>query len=88
MFRAVSKAPGFASMKARRLRTLLVRELGYEVVPGRGKGSHRLMRSPGRGDIWFAYHDGDSVGADVVKRILVRDAGLSLEDAKEVAGGG
>lgn len=45
-------APGFPSMKARRLRRLLERELGYAVV--RQKGSHRRMESPDHPAITFA----------------------------------
>jgi predicted RNA binding protein YcfA (HicA-like mRNA interferase family) len=71
-------------MKARRLRSLLARELGYEVVPGRGKGSHRRLEAPGRPGLWFAFHDGDEVGAAIVRTILVRQVGLTLDEAKEV----
>ena len=78
----MSKAPGFGAMKARRLRTLLERELGYEVV--RQSGSHRTMRAAGRGDVLFAYHDGDEVGPARVRDILVKQVGLTLGQAKEV----
>lgn len=57
-------------MKARRLRSMLERELGYVVVPGRGKGLR------------------DEVGARVVRRTLIKEAGLTLEQAKEVAARG
>lgn len=80
------RAPGFAAMKARRLRRLLETQLGYTVV--RQKGSHRRMESPGHRPIMFAFHDGDTVGPALVRDILVRQVGLTLEQAKEVAGRG
>ena len=72
----------FPSMKARRLRTLLEREFGYQVV--RQKGSHRRMEAPGRTALTFAFHDGDEVSPRLVRTILVRDVGLTLEEAEEV----
>lgn len=77
-------APGFSAMKARRLRSLLQRELGYVVVPDRGKGSHRRLEAPGRPGLWFAFHDGDEVGAAMIRQILMRQVGLTLDEAKEV----
>jgi predicted RNA binding protein YcfA (HicA-like mRNA interferase family) len=74
-------------MKARQLRSLLERELGYVATPGRG-GSHRKLRSPGRRTILFAFHDGDTVGPALVRDILVKQAGLCLEEAKEVVARG
>jgi predicted RNA binding protein YcfA (HicA-like mRNA interferase family) len=71
-------------MKARRLRTLLERELGYVLVSGRGKGSHRRLEAPGRPGLWFAFHDGDEVGGAMIRTILVRQVGLTLDEAKEV----
>lgn len=72
-------------MKARRLRTLLQRSLGYAENKAKSKGgSHRHLEAPGRPDIIFAFHDGVEVGGSVVRTILVRQAGLTLEEAKEV----
>jgi predicted RNA binding protein YcfA (HicA-like mRNA interferase family) len=72
-------------MKARRLRSLLERRLGYTVDPNHSKGgSHRTLRSPGRPTVTFAFHDGAEVGPHVVRRILVKDVGLTLDEAKEV----
>lgn len=78
----MSPVPGFPSLRARRLRTLLQRELGYEVV--RQKGSHRQMRAPGLQPITFAFSDGDAIGAVMVRRILL-STGISEEKAREVA---
>jgi hypothetical protein len=69
-------------MKARRLRRLLENELGYTVARNPG-GSHRVLVSEGRPTLEFAYHDGVEVGGWMVRRILL-DAGLSIDEAKEV----
>jgi predicted RNA binding protein YcfA (HicA-like mRNA interferase family) len=79
----MSVAPGFGAMKARRLRSLLERELGYVAKPGTG-GSHRKLEAPGRPQLTFAFHDGDEVGAAMVRTILVRQVGLTLDEAKQV----
>lgn len=71
-------------MKARRLRSLLERELGYRVVPGRGKGSHQRLEAPGRPVLLFAFHDGAEVGGAMIRTILVRKVGLTSDEAKRV----
>lgn len=72
-------------MKARRLRSLLERKLGYVVVARRSKGgSHRRLEAPGRPGLWFAFHDGDEVGGAMIRTILVRQVGLTLDEAKDV----
>jgi predicted RNA binding protein YcfA (HicA-like mRNA interferase family) len=80
-------APGFPSMKARRFRRLLERELDYSVTRNKG-GSHRILESPNHPRLVFAFHDGDEVGPALIRRILVKDVGLSLERAKEVVSRG
>ena len=70
-------------MKARRLRSLLQTKLGYEVVSHKG-GSHRRLEAAGRPPLLFAFHDGDEVGGDMVRRILVRQVKLTLDEAKQV----
>lgn len=76
-------APGFAAMKARRMRSLLERELGYTAKPGTG-GSHRKLEAEGRPTLIFAFHDGAEVGPALVRSILVKQVGLTLEEAKQV----
>ena len=52
---------GEPSLRARKLRTLLQRELGYETV--RQKGSHRtLHNSHGYPPLTWAWDDGDMMG--------------------------
>lgn len=72
-------------MKARRMRTLLAREFGYEVpASARAGGSHRKLVAAGRPTLTFAFHDGDELGPVMVRRILIRDVGLTLQEALEV----
>ncbi|MBS1888937.1 MAG: type II toxin-antitoxin system HicA family toxin [Actinobacteria bacterium] len=59
----------FPSMKARRLLAVLERQpLGYEVV--RQSGSHRRMQSPDHPPLIFAFHNGATIPAGLVRKIL------------------
>jgi predicted RNA binding protein YcfA (HicA-like mRNA interferase family) len=69
-------------VKARVMRRLLERELGYRAI--RRSGSHVRMVSEGRPDITFAFHDDVSINPRTVRGILVRDVGLTLAEAEEV----
>jgi predicted RNA binding protein YcfA (HicA-like mRNA interferase family) len=69
-------------MSAKQLLRLLCR-LGYSIE--RQKGSHRILVAEGRPKIVFAYHDGVTIGRSMVRDILVKQAGLTLEEAREVA---
>jgi predicted RNA binding protein YcfA (HicA-like mRNA interferase family) len=70
-------------MKARELFRVLGREpLGYKPVRARGAGSHRLLRSKaGYPDVWFAFHDNQTIPPGLVRKILVDDVGLTIETA-------
>ncbi len=73
----------FPSMKARRLLAVLERQpLGYEVV--RQSGSHRRMQSSDHPPLTFAFHDGATIPAGLVRKILVRDIGLDEEEARKL----
>jgi len=63
---------------------LLTRQLGYRVVSQRG--SHKKLEADGRPTVIFSYHDGGTVSPRAVKDILVRQVGLTLDEAKEVIG--
>jgi predicted RNA binding protein YcfA (HicA-like mRNA interferase family) len=78
----MANAPGFAAMKARRLRTLLEREYGYSVT--RSTGSHRVLEAEGRPRLIFAFKDGEELGGALVRSILTRQVHLGLEEAKAV----
>ncbi len=70
-------------MKARELRRLLERDpLNYSCE--RRGGSHvRLTSEAGYPPLTFAFHDGQTVPPGLVRKILMKDVGLSEE---EVAG--
>ncbi len=70
----------FPSLKARQLRRILEAEpLGYRVV--RQAGSHRTLRAPGRPSIIFAFHDRATIAPGHVRHILVRQLGLTQDEA-------
>jgi predicted RNA binding protein YcfA (HicA-like mRNA interferase family) len=73
----------FPAMKARVLLRILERgPLSYRVV--RQTGSHRRMRSPCHPPLTYAFHASDTVPGGVVRKILVRDIGLSEAEAREL----
>lgn len=71
----------FPSMKARALLALLQREpLAYRVI--RCAGSHRVLRSVhGYPQLTLSFHEGVSVGGTMVRKILMRDIGLTEAEA-------
>lgn len=72
-------------MKAKKMRRCL-RKLGYRADPNRGKGgSHTWLVCEGRPDVLFAFHDKVEIGSVMVRKILVQQVGLTLEEAKEAA---
>lgn len=75
----------FPSMKAAELLAVL-HTLGYEVTRHRG-GSRRRLEAPGRPPLVFAFHGGATIGPVLVRRILVKDVGLSVAEALEVIRG-
>ena len=73
----------FPSLKAVKLLKLLKR-LGYRVQPGTRKGSHFgscVMEDRGSGR---PFHNKVTVPPRSVKAVLVDQAGLTVEEAKEV----
>ncbi len=68
-------------MKGRDLFAVLAREpLCYVVV--RQKGSHRRMESDrGYPPLTFAFHAGDSIPPGLVRKVLVKDVELSVDEA-------
>lgn len=73
----------FPSMKAKALLAVLMREpLGYRVI--RQRGSHRILRAPGRPSFVFAYHDRETLRPRQVRGLLTRDVGLDLTDARNI----
>lgn len=74
----------FPSLKARRLLSIL-EGLGFETV--RRRGSHRIMANGDR-RLVFAFHDKHTIKGGLVKKVLMRDAGLTEEEAKALVSGG
>ena len=64
------------SMKARELLAILQRApLGYTIV--RQAGSHRTLAAEGRQPVTFSFHDGQTIGPSLVRRILCQQVGLT-----------
>jgi hypothetical protein len=67
------------------MRRLLERELGYCEVAGSGNGgSHVKLVAAGRPQLTWAFHDRRELAPIEVKKILVSQVGLKIEEAKEV----
>lgn len=71
-------------MKQNKLLALLKRKLGYEVL--RQEGSHRTLVAQGRPQLTFAFHDGVEIPPHLVRKILVKDVGLSEVEAAKLLG--
>lgn len=68
----------FPSLSAGRLEKAL-RGLGYSVKSQRG--SHKKLTADGRLDLMFAFHKGIEVPPGLVRKILVKDVGLTEDEA-------
>lgn len=67
-------------MKARELLRVLMREpLGYSI--SRQRGSHRMLVAQGRPPVLFSFHDGATVPPGAVAKILIKDVGLTEDEA-------
>jgi len=71
-------------MKARRFKQLLCTALGYAEDRSSPSGSHVKLVAEGRPDIRWAFHDKRELSPIEIKRILVRNVGLTLDEAREV----
>lgn len=69
-------------MKSGQLRRVLERDpLKYRVA--RQRGSHvRLESDAGYPPLTFAFHAGSDIPAGLVRKILINDVGLSVEEAE------
>lgn len=61
---------------------ILESRLGYRAV--RQSGSHRRLAADGRPTLTFAFHDKQEVSPGVARDILVKQVGLSRDEALEV----
>ena len=75
----------FPSLRAPEMLRVLSR-LGYREE--RRSGSHRRLRADGLPDLTFAFHDRATLAPGVVRSILVRQVGLSVDEALEVVRNG
>ncbi|MFI6581673.1 type II toxin-antitoxin system HicA family toxin [Embleya sp. NPDC050493] len=73
----------FPSLKAAQILKILF-GLGYVVA--RQNGSHRRLKTEGMPPLTFAFHDGESLAPGVVRDILVKQVGLSENDALKAVG--
>ncbi|WP_209910526.1 type II toxin-antitoxin system HicA family toxin [Paeniglutamicibacter psychrophenolicus] len=64
----------------------IVRKLGY-ASNGNGKGSHDVMSCTGRPNITWAFHASKEVTGGLVKKVLMKEIGLTREEAKEALRG-
>lgn len=71
----------FPSIKGRELLRILTREpLAYRVV--RQRGSHRRLASTmGYPSLTFSFHDSATIPPGLVRKILIKDVGLTEEEA-------
>jgi predicted RNA binding protein YcfA (HicA-like mRNA interferase family) len=68
-------------MKWPQLRRILESEpLGYRIT--RQTGSHRTMEAAGRPMLHLSFHDNQEIPGGLVRKILVRDVGLSDDEAR------
>lgn len=78
--------PTFPSLNQDKLMKLL-RSLGYEMEKGgQSAGSHRRLLAEGRPPVTWAFHKGVEVPGRLVRKILVKDVGLSVEEAEVLVG--
>jgi predicted RNA binding protein YcfA (HicA-like mRNA interferase family) len=81
--------PQFPSMRGRELYRHLARSpLSYRQDPDRSReGSHRTLVSDTYPDLHLAFHEGAEIPPGLVRKILVRDVGLSPDEAMRHLGG-
>lgn len=72
-------------MDVKKLRRLL-EALGYR-SSGNGKGSHERLTHDTFPTLTFAGHAGKEIAGGLVKKILLRDVGLTDQQAKEALRG-
>lgn len=78
----------FPSMKATKLLQILKKNLGYRSVAKSGPGSHTWLEAEGRPRIRWAFHNKVTLAPGLVRKVLVQEAGLTIEEAREVLGNG
>lgn len=75
---------GFPSMGSNQFKRLLRKRLGYEEVPDSGSGSHSWLESEDYPRIRWAFHDSREISSIEIRKILVNQVGLSLDEARRL----
>ena len=71
----------FKSLKAAIFYRLLISNpLNYRLTTNKG-GSHKILMAPGRLSITFTWHTGVEISGNTVKKILIKRALLTQEEA-------
>lgn len=83
MVTVVSPVPWCPSMPAARFKALLFTQLGYSVVPKSGPGSHEWLESAEHPRIRWAFHKRE-ISSIEIRNVLIKQVGLTMEQAKEV----
>lgn len=73
------------SHKANYVLRLLRKQLGY-VKEGPQEGSHVWLVAEGIPRIRWAYHNKRTLAPKELRRLLIEDVGLTIDEAKEVLG--
>jgi predicted RNA binding protein YcfA (HicA-like mRNA interferase family) len=63
-------------------RVLARKPLGYRIT--RQGGSHRTLEADGRPDLHLSFHDNQEISGGLVRKILVKDVGLSESEARNI----
>ncbi|MGF1647076.1 MAG: type II toxin-antitoxin system HicA family toxin [Kineosporiaceae bacterium] len=73
----------FPSMKAKKLLAVSMREpLAYTAI--RHEGSHKILRAEGFPRLVWGHHDGATIPPGLVRTILVKQVGLTVDQALEL----
>lgn len=73
----------FPSLSWPQLRRVLERKpLSYSVT--RQSGSHKTLESPRYPRLWLAFHDDAEIPSGLVRKILMKDIGLSEQEALDL----
>jgi predicted RNA binding protein YcfA (HicA-like mRNA interferase family) len=76
-------AARFPSLKAKSLLAVLTGPPPHYRI-ARQRGSHRRLVAPGRPPLTFAFHASATIPPGLVRKILVRDVGLTEDEAREL----
>ena len=70
-------------MPAARFKALLCSRLGYVVIAKSGPGSHEWLESPEHPRVRWAFHKRE-ISSIEIRNVLIKQVGLTMEQAKEV----